>query len=200
MISDHHSFSFVNNSQGAHQLFKDFRGHLLTHEYKNCICILYRVLELVLIYTRGVKQASVYFTDFNCNLQKLHTYISHNNTGKERLLLICTSQGIIDFPLFPMCEFSPIACSGEVPSKGFSSSFNCSGSPPDLMLNCRLPFFSTHSWGSRNCICYSREENQLAFIVTGRPINLPKRKIKNKNKNKNKSEWVVRAISVNSLF
>lgn len=84
----------------------------------------------------------------------------------------------------------PATCSGKFPFKSSGSSLNCSGNPPDLMLNCRLAFFSTHSCRLGNSICYPREEIQLAFMVTRRPINLSQ---------KTKSEWVVREIFSSSI-
>ena len=69
----------------------------------------------------------------------------------------------------------PATCSGKFPFKSSGSSLNCSGNPPDLMLNCRLDFFSTHSCRLGNSICYPREEIQLAFMVTRGPINLPQK-------------------------
>lgn len=62
--------------------------------------------------------------------------------------------------------------SGEIPFKSTSSPFNGSANSPYLMLNCCLSILLAFAGGLRECICYSREEIQFAFIVTRRPINL----------------------------
>lgn len=62
--------------------------------------------------------------------------------------------------------------SREFPSKSTCCSLDSSRNSPYLMLNSCLLILSTSVRALWQCICYSREKAQFAFVVAWRPVNL----------------------------